>query len=822
MSIKQIERLHYVFRLLDTDNSAFIKLEDYVNRMQRTGKTVNTKFMSWAHKYIVCHVTEERLKAYVGFKDILHILLPNCSEASIEDLMQEHREYYRGLQELEASASATSGQPRSRSVVPGMKAKLPGLTTEPEQGAAEANLSRRRPTQGDLHHEGVEISLERLMELRRLFDIIDYNGRGVVDLRQLRGFFSDALDDLNDLDRVLVRLKGRKTLAEDASKVTFTRDDFINMILPEGLVPCAYPTPRSMKASSEQLWRCRHARVLSALQIPAALQGYHHPQDPVEVHADALDPVLDANGSPPRTAMLAAEFLILPSSDAVVTLPSSSMGCFPSAAAGARYAVPSINHDDDDVDAGSSRSSSSFQGPLRPIIVVSPVTRKAKPSLFPADRQNPLSATVTSPQSDEIAVSKWEWRKNRNEEWRPFPWAAERELETSYLTFLNSATQGALVQDFANFRMVIAGNHYRINFIDMIQYNSSTGVGRPVRRILPPVEVLADPTRRLPDGVQWEWFEVQTRDLKIVKENTAAHIEMLYRSFKDGSCSSRARIPLFDGRGDTLLVDFRWMTSMKTGGVVRPLLRTEHGSVTDPALHIEDDDDDDDDDVAAMVMQYHPWLTRARPDRRREPHADWLTEEVFFNKIFLPAMEKAGFTVTAKAGEDIFDYSYNTDFRRTRSSGRVEMRGGQRYFPPHGWKRFAVAVRGRYDSGDNSWLGLANTDGREWAVAYHGTSAANLPGILARGIRPGTRQNYSQEVGITQGIYCSPHPDTAGVYSDTIMVEGRRVGVMLQCRVRPAAVRQCQSRQDYWVIESSEDVRPYGVLVRELSDDSDG
>ncbi|KAF4714980.1 hypothetical protein FOZ63_031495, partial [Perkinsus olseni] len=390
-------------------------------------------------------------------------------------------------------------------------------------------------------------------------------------------------------------------------------------------------------------------------------------------------------------------------------------------------------------------------------------------------------------------------------------------LETSYLTFLNSATQGALVQDFANFRVVIAGNHYRINFIDMIQYNSSTGMGRPVRRILPPVEVRADPTRRLPDGVQWKWLEVQTRDLKLVKENTAAHIEMLYRLFKDGSSSARARIPLFDGRGDTLLVDFRWMTSMKSGGVVRPLFRTEHGRVTDPVLHTEDDDD-----VAAMMMQYHPWLTRARPDRRREPHADWLTEEVFFNKIFLPAMEKAGFTVTAKAGEDIFDYSYNTDFRRTRSSGRVEMRGGQRYFPPHGWKRFAVAVRGRYDSGDNSWLGLANTDGREWAVAYHGTSAANLPGILARGIRPGTRQNYSQEVGIAQGIYCSPHPDTAGVYSDTIMVEGRRIGVMLQCRVRPAAVRQCQSRQDYWVIESSEDVRPYGVLVRELSDDSDG
>ncbi|KAF4679603.1 hypothetical protein FOZ63_018281, partial [Perkinsus olseni] len=196
-----------------------------------------------------------------------------------------------------------------------MKGKLPGLTTD-DQGAADANLSRRsrRPTQGerDLHHDGVEISLERLMELRRLFDMIDYNGRGVVDLRQLRGFFSDALDDLNDLDRVLVRLKGRNTLAEDASKVTFTRDDFIDMILPEGLVPCAYPTPRSMKASSEQLWRCRHARVLSALQIPASLQGYHHPQDPVEVHADALDPMLDANGSP-RTALDLPQIPPLPS-----------------------------------------------------------------------------------------------------------------------------------------------------------------------------------------------------------------------------------------------------------------------------------------------------------------------------------------------------------------------------------------------------------------------------------------------------------------------------------------------------------------------------
>ncbi|KAF4673860.1 hypothetical protein FOL47_010008 [Perkinsus chesapeaki] len=275
MTPEQIEKLHYVFRLIDSDKSAFIKLGDYVNRMHKAAKADETKFLLHAHRYILSHVTEERLKAYVGFKDVLKILLPNWSEPAIDGLIKEYAAYYRKL-EAERTAAQQEAAP-GRSGILGVRARFQRLTAA--QRAVNSFAGRRSrgssPGMGASREgqEGVEISLERLMELRWLFGMIDNSNKGVVDLRQLRSFFSEALDDMADLDRVLVRLKGREALTKDASKVLFTCDDFIDMILPEGLVACAYPTPRSVKASSEQLWKSRHAKALSAMQIPEALKS---------------------------------------------------------------------------------------------------------------------------------------------------------------------------------------------------------------------------------------------------------------------------------------------------------------------------------------------------------------------------------------------------------------------------------------------------------------------------------------------------------------------------------------------------------------------
>jgi hypothetical protein len=133
-----------------------------------------------------------------------------------------------------------------------------------------------------------------------------------------------------------------------------------------------------------------------------------------------------------------------------------------------------------------------------------------------------------------------------------------------------------------------------------------------------------------------------------------------------------------------------------------------------------------------------------------------------------------------------------------------------------GWKRYAVRVKGKYDGGDNTWLKCRGGPG-EWAVAFHGTNHCNLPGILSGGFKVGPRQLYKREVGA--GVYVTPYMKTARGYASRTSLnfngESRRVEVVLQCRVRPSAIKQT-SRDDYWVINDPADIRPYGVLMRDV------
>lgn len=80
----------------------------------------------------------------------------------------------------------------------------------------------------------------------------------------------------------------------------------------------------------------------------------------------------------------------------------------------------------------------------------------------------------------------------------------------------------------------------------------------------------------------------------------------------------------------------------------------------------------------------------------------------------------------------------------------------------------------------------------------------------------GPRQLYRKEVGT--GVYVTPHMKTASIYASRTKLKfngaNRRVEVVLQCRVRPSAIKQT-SRQDYWVINDPANVRPYGVLMRD-------
>lgn len=196
---------------------------------------------------------------------------------------------------------------------------------------------------------------------------------------------------------------------------------------------------------------------------------------------------------------------------------------------------------------------------------------------------------------------------------------------------------------------------------------------------------------------------------------------------------------------------------------------------------------------------------------------------IFFFRAFTKAMNDAGHEVKAEAN-DIFDFRFNQDFRG-KPEGDAAVRGGVEYREPSGWKKFATRVKGTFDNGNNDWLCL---DGRpnEWAIAYHGTKFATMPGILSTGLTVGERQAYKDfkdartgsKIGC--GIYCTPNVNTAAEYSPSVEIDGKKMQFVMQCRVRPEAIKRIHEEVGresgaYWLINEPSDIRPYGVLARE-------
>lgn len=202
---------------------------------------------------------------------------------------------------------------------------------------------------------------------------------------------------------------------------------------------------------------------------------------------------------------------------------------------------------------------------------------------------------------------------------------------------------------------------------------------------------------------------------------------------------------------------------------------------------------------------------------KREVNSSWLSNRYFFD-TFAQALKASGVTVETKP-EDIFDFRFNQDFLTMKDDGRKMSRGGQDYLLPFGWKRFAVNVKGEYDDGDNGWL---REDENGWAVAYHGTSGQALPNILAAGFRVGPRQKFADTTGA--GIYTTPNIDIAQHYSAPKRRDGHSCQIVLQLRVRPSAIKPITDpsvdwmERQYWVINNPDDIRAYGVLLRELDE----
>ncbi|CAG8705801.1 6976_t:CDS:1 [Acaulospora morrowiae] len=162
---------------------------------------------------------------------------------------------------------------------------------------------------------------------------------------------------------------------------------------------------------------------------------------------------------------------------------------------------------------------------------------------------------------------------------------------------------------------------------------------------------------------------------------------------------------------------------------------------------------------------------------------------------------------------DTLDPIYDYDFTNINDNEKQHYRGGVQYRRPCGWKRFALKVAGRYDDGDDEWLG---TDQSSWPVSYHGTAKHNVRSIAEDGYLLSKGKRFA----FGHGIYSTPDVNVAEMYAPEFDFEGEKYVAVFQNRVSPSDLVKIESQKtgygEYWVSPRVEDVRPYGICIKKI------
>jgi hypothetical protein len=190
--------------------------------------------------------------------------------------------------------------------------------------------------------------------------------------------------------------------------------------------------------------------------------------------------------------------------------------------------------------------------------------------------------------------------------------------------------------------------------------------------------------------------------------------------------------------------------------------------------------------------------------------------------------------LTMRIDISFFNPSFNRDFSVYENCPKDELRGGYAYNPPEGWYRYSLNVTGKYDNGNNTWLGMNNIPG-EWCVAYHGTAHQNIKSISSSALRVGGNNAYGR------GIYCSPLVSVAeGYCRNPLVLKTKTQGSLsykyvFMCRVNVSHPHHCTEKpcrfaenpnytvhfskdSNIWFVNLNnsnfENIRQYGILVK--------
>ena len=104
----------------------------------------------------------------------------------------------------------------------------------------------------------------------------------------------------------------------------------------------------------------------------------------------------------------------------------------------------------------------------------------------------------------------------------------------------------------------------------------------------------------------------------------------------------------------------------------------------------------------------------------------------------------------------------------------------------------------------------------EWPVSYHGTKKDAAEKIAAAGFDLGKGKRFKYG----KGVYSTPDPSEAERYAVDFKWEGKSFKVMLQNRVNMEDTKVVpngnHSGSEYFVTAEEENIRPYGILVKEM------
>ena len=171
---------------------------------------------------------------------------------------------------------------------------------------------------------------------------------------------------------------------------------------------------------------------------------------------------------------------------------------------------------------------------------------------------------------------------------------------------------------------------------------------------------------------------------------------------------------------------------------------------------------------------------------------DTLTLQPRSNIYVAPRLKGGGGPLTVSTDELAPEFDY--DFTYAKDDGKQYMRGGFVYQRPYGWKR-------------------------EWPVSYHGMDMSSAENIVKEGYKAGPGAKYGP------GIYTSPSLEMVRRrYANPFDHDGKRHKIAFQNRVNPdrnghlkiISASQTEVGADYWLSPNEDDVRPYGLLVREV------